>query len=115
MSEMLAIDITNINQLVKCVHADNLLYSSVCRATGPIQYGPLGFDRLQFHSPTFVLQHTGGSVFRGVPGLTSRTQQDPGQMSSAFELQLTYVQIDLGFRGNPLVATFEGFARRGST
>ena len=56
----------------------------------------------------------GGSVFRGVPGITSRTQQDRGQMSSAFELKLTYVKILSSFQAPALVGTLKGFSRRGT-
>ena len=61
-----------------------------------------------------IRNDTGGSVFRGVPGLAVITQQDRVQMSPAFELRLTYVEISLGCHGKTLVGTFEGFSRRGS-
>ena len=37
MSKMLAMDITNINELIKCIHVNNLLHSFECRAAGPIR------------------------------------------------------------------------------
>ena len=46
-----------------------------------------------------------GSELGYVPGLTIRTQQDRVQMSPAFELSLTYVNIYLGCEGKPLVGT----------
>ena len=38
--------------------------------------------------PVKFLRYTGGSEFKGVPGMTSRTQQYLGQMSSNFEHKL---------------------------
>ena len=61
-----------------------------------------------------LLSNTGGSVFRGVPGLAVITQQDRAQMSPTFELKLTYVEIYLGCHGKTLVGTFKGFSRRGT-
>jgi hypothetical protein len=74
------------------------------------------FDSVRFFDlwSSFMTLPAGGSEFRGVHSMTSRTQQDRGQMSSAFELGLTYVEISSSFHGNPLVGNFEGFSRRGS-